>query len=224
MTLSTPLDLQTLSDQAFEKIVAAIMAGDLAPGSRISEVELARTLGISRGPLREAIQRLEGRKLVKRTPRLGAHVAAPAASDIIDIFRVREALEGMACRLVAETASEEEVAELYRVLDIHHSSEELQHGKAYYQKAGELDFHYLIARRSRNSKLMELLCEDLYFQLRLFRYQSSWVPGRAQRAFDEHTAIVDAIAAHDADKAESLMRQHIAAARRNFEQEAGAAA
>lgn len=223
MPLTARLDLHTLSDQAFETIVTAIMNGDLAPGSRISEVELARTLGISRGPLREAIQRLEGRKLVKRTPRLGTHVVAPAASDIVDIFRVREALEGMACRLVAESASEETVAELYRVLDIHHRSEELQHGKAYYQKAGELDFHYLIARHSGNGKLMELLCEDLYFQLRLFRYRSSWVPGRAQRAFEEHTAIVDAIAAHDADKAEGLMRQHIAAARHNFEQEAGSA-
>lgn len=224
MTLQSPLELQTLSDQAFEKLVAAIMAGDLPPGSRISEVELAKTLGISRGPLREAIQRLEGRKLVKRIPRLGAHVVAPAASDIVDIFRVREALEGMACRLVAETASEETVTQLYRVLDIHHRSEELQHGKAYYQKAGDLDFHYLIAQRSRNAKLMELLCEDLYFQLRLYRYQSSWVPGRAQRAFDEHTAIVDAIAAHDADRAEHLMREHIANARRNFEQEAAGAA
>ena len=69
-----PIVAQSLANLAFEKIVGAIVSGEIAPGERISEAHLARRFGISRGPLREALMRLEGRRLVERKPNLGAYV------------------------------------------------------------------------------------------------------------------------------------------------------
>ena len=216
MVLTSPLDVRTLADQAFEKIVTAIVKGDLAPGSRISESLLARTFGISRGPLREAIRRLEGRKLVTRTPHVGARVVSLTTDDLIEIFFVREALEGMACRLATERMSDREIEGLADKLMDHERGEDLSKGAGYFQEAGDQDFHFLIAQGSRSVKLIELLCDDLYDLMRVYRFRSSVHPGRARQALVEHRDILGAMRARDPDRAEKLMRAHIAHARRNL--------
>ena len=99
--LNDKISAQSLVDTLVERIEAAIMNGDLQPGSKISEQALATSLGVSRGPLREAIRRLEGRKLLERTPNIGARVASLSPGDLYEILQVREALEGMACGLAA---------------------------------------------------------------------------------------------------------------------------
>ncbi|RYG95677.1 MAG: GntR family transcriptional regulator, partial [Alphaproteobacteria bacterium] len=96
-----PIIRSSLSAEAFDKVVEAITSGEFEPGQRLSEAELARNLGISRGPLREALGRLEGR-LVKRTPRIGVHVISFTREDLESLFLTREALEGMSARLAAE--------------------------------------------------------------------------------------------------------------------------
>src|SRR5512139_1512668 len=96
------LEVRTLADRALEQIETAIMKGDLGPGTRISEVLLARTFGISRGPLREAIRRLAGRGLLEVIPHVGARVVTLSLDDLREVFDIREVLEGMACRLAAE--------------------------------------------------------------------------------------------------------------------------
>jgi DNA-binding GntR family transcriptional regulator len=208
-----PFANRTLSDLAFASIEKAIVTGQIAPGSKISEVELARTFGISRGSLREALRRLEGRKLIQRVPHVGVRVIRLDSRQVLDAFRVREALEGMACRLAAEHMSEGDLDELQRVLEGHRQSEPVQRGDAYFQDAGDFDFHYRIAVGSRNAKLRELLCEDLYYPMRVYRYQSGAAPGRAQEAMKQHYAILAALRDRDGEKAEHLMRQHIADAR-----------
>ena len=95
-------DSETLSEQVFRRIQAAIVKGEIAPGSKISEPELARTYGISRGPLREAIHRLEGQRLLVRVPHIGARVVSLSHAELIELYEIRESLEGMACRLAAE--------------------------------------------------------------------------------------------------------------------------
>lgn len=214
--LNTPLECPTLADQAFDKIVEAIMLGELPPGAQITEVLLARRLGISRGPLREAIRRLEGKKLVTRTPRVGTRVVSLSRRVLVDIFRVREALEGMACRLASQEMSGKELDELAAMLEEHRGNLEKSSGKSYFQKSGDYDFHFRIAKGSRNNMLVELLCEELYVLLRVYRYRSSVTPGRARKAFDEHTAIVEAMRARDGGRAETLMRNHIASAIKNL--------
>src|SRR5690348_16382159 len=98
--------MPTLSDQALERITELIIRGDLEPGSRVQEAVLARQLGISRGPLREAISRLEGRGLLIRVPHIGVKVANPSLEEILDLYMMREVLEGLACRLAAERLSD----------------------------------------------------------------------------------------------------------------------
>lgn len=93
---------QTMSENVFRRIQAAIVKGEIAPGSKISEPELARTYGISRGPLREAIHRLEGQRLLVRVPHVGARVVSLSHAELIELYEIRESLEGMACRLAAE--------------------------------------------------------------------------------------------------------------------------
>lgn len=217
VTGMTRIPSGTLADRAFEQIEAAIVTGELAPGTKISEVTLARTLGVSRGPLREAIRRLEGRKLVHRVPHVGTAVVALSADDILEIMVVREALEGMACRLAARHVTPAELDELDRVLDQHAEAEALRTGQAYYQAPGHLDFHYRIALASKNRKIVEILGGELYHLIRVYRYRSGAALGRPKQALEEHRDIVVALRAHDCDLSERLMRQHIAQSRTNLE-------
>ncbi|MEH6628554.1 MAG: GntR family transcriptional regulator [Motiliproteus sp.] len=208
---------RTLADKVCQKIVTAIIKGDIPPGHKISEPELARTYGISRGPLREAIRRLEGLRLVQRVPHVGATVVSLSFNELIEIYHVREAMEGMACRLAAQNMTDEEIASLRALLEEHERSLEATEGRSYFQKEGDLDFHYRIVQGSKNTKLMELLGGELYHLVRMYRYQFSLSSSRPVRALKEHHHVVDAIEHRDGELAEMLMRRHISAARKNIE-------
>lgn len=205
----------TLSERVFEQIRGAIERGDIAAGSKISEPELARRFGVSRGPLREAIGRLEACGLVERRANVGARVVTLSSEGLLEIFQVREALESMAARLAAEHMTDEEIAGLRELLDQHGRQIDEDSGQAYFQKVGDLDFHYRIVQGSRNSQLIKLLCNDLYHLMRLYRYQFGMQSRRAPRAFVEHRMIVDAIEQRDGEMAELLMRHHIRTSREN---------
>ena len=132
-------DGETLSEHVFRKIQSAIVSGEIAPGSKISEPELARTWHQPR-PLREAIHRLEGLRLLVRVPHVGARVVSLSHAELIELYEIRESLEGMACRLAAERMSQAEIDELRRVLDTHERDEAFQAGRGYYQQEGDYDF------------------------------------------------------------------------------------
>ncbi|WP_019407981.1 GntR family transcriptional regulator [Pseudomonas psychrophila] len=209
-------DSETLSENVFRRIQAAIVKGEIAPGSKISEPELARTYGISRGPLREAIHRLEGQRLLVRVPHVGARVVSLSHAELIELYEIRESLEGMACRLAAERMSDEDIAELRRVLETHERDEAFQAGVGYYQQEGDFDFHYKIIQGSGNRTLTQMLCGELYQLVRMYRIQFSTTPNRPHQAFAEHHRILDAIADRDGELAELLMRRHIGASKRNI--------
>src|SRR5690554_5337141 len=210
-------DSATLSEQVFRSIQAAIVCGDIAPGSKISEPELARTYGISRGPLREAIHRLEGQRLLVRIPHVGARVVSLSHKELIELYEIRESLEGLACRLAAERMSTAAVQELRDILATHERDAAFQAGIDYFQQEGDYDFHYKIIQGSGNQMLVQLLGEELYQLVRMYRIQHSSTPNRPQRAFREHHDILDAIANRDGELAEMLMRRHISSSRRNAE-------
>lgn len=210
-------DGQTLADRVFEDIQEAIVTGSIAPGTKITEPGLAKQYGISRGPLREAMRRLEGRHLVTRIPHVGARVVSLTIAELLELYEVREAMEGMACRLAARQMPQTEIDSLKALLQKHEEQAELQENIAYYQKEGDLDFHYRLVQGSGNKKLMELLCGELYYLVRMYRYRFSATSGRPQRAFTEHYRIVDAIEQRDEELAEMLMRRHIRASRDNVE-------
>ena len=207
----------TIPDRVFSLVKEAIVEGDIAAGSKISEPELARAYGISRGPLREAIGRLEACGLVVRRPNVGARVVTLSSTQLIEIFHVREALEGMAARLAAQHMSDGEIADLKRLLDQHGEQIERDTEHAYFQREGDLDFHGRVIQGSHNARMINLLCNDLYHLVRLYRYQFGMPGKRGRRAFVEHEHIVDAIERRDPEMAELMMRAHIRASRENVE-------
>lgn len=200
-------------DAVTERLEEAIIAGDIAPGERIFEQTLAAEMGISRGPLREAIRRLEGRRLVERKANIGVRVAELSPERLDELLTVREALEGIACRIAAQTISNEEVSELSEMIESHALKEDVAAGEGYYQQSGDFDFHFRIAKASGNEFLISLITGDLYDLLRVYRYKSSTMGGRAAEALAEHRRIIKALAAHDPDGAETAMRDHIRNAR-----------
>ena len=203
-----PISISSLVDGALAKIIDAITSGEFRPGAKISEADLARRLGISRGPLREALGRLEGR-LVTRTPRVGVRVIQLSHTDLAELFVIREALEGMACRLAALRITDPELNDLDSLLRKHSRTPSVLSQRGYYQRSANDDFHLQIVRCARNERLEQMLMRGLYYQLQLYRFRASAEPGRAQSAFAEHQEIMRALAARDADRAEAEMRQHI---------------
>jgi DNA-binding GntR family transcriptional regulator len=124
----------------------------------------------------------------------------------------------MAARLAAQNMSDREIEELQVLLKQHGEQIAEQHGQAYFQKQGDLDFHYRIVQGSKNRQLIALLCNDLYHLLRMYRYQFGMRSKRSRQAYEEHHYLLNAIAARDAEMAELLMRQHIRSSRRNVEE------
>nr|WP_294544616.1 GntR family transcriptional regulator [uncultured Rhodopila sp.] len=210
---------QTLADHVLRLIRSAIVKGDIAPGSKISEPELARAYGISRGPLREALHRLEGQRLLVRVPHAGARVVSLNRGELSELYQIRESLEGMACRLAAERMVPEQIEALRGVLREHERDAAFQAGSGYYQQEGDYDFHYRIVQGSGNRMLIRLLCDELYQLARMYRIQYSATPDRPARAFAEHHRILDAIAEGDGELSEMLMRRHIRASRLNIERQ-----
>ena len=207
------LDEAPVSDRLFAQLSEAIVAGEMTAGSRISEPDLAARFGTSRAPLREAIRRLEERKLVSRIAHQGARVAVLSPARIAEIYAVREALEGMAAREAASRITPAELDRLRTHLDAHEAMLDGDGGDDYKQGVADDDFHFVIIRASGNATLIDLLLDQYYALIRMFRRQHRQVAGRARRALFEHRRITDALADHDADLSEMLMRRHIAAAR-----------
>ena len=199
----------TVADRVFDSLCDAIVTGEIAPGSKISEPELAKRFDVSRASLREAIGRLEACNLVSRRPNVGARVVELSLDELLEIYRVREALEGMAARLAAEQMSETELAELAELLadEQQFDPNDINH-----------DFHYAIVQGGKNQRLAHLLCDDLYHLMRMYRTQFGRESGRASTASKEHGLILDALRDRDGEMAEMLMRRHIRKSRQHIEQ------
>ena len=213
MANSISTKTSTLADGAFNELLTAIVKGEIGPGTKINEPLLSKQFGISRGPLREAIRRLEGCKLVQIRPNVGASVISLNRDQLIEIYEIRESLEGLSCQLAAEKASQQQCLQLRILLRQHEASIESAKGMLYYQQEGDLDFHYQLVRLSGNQRLFDLLCGELYQVMRLYRCQTSNNPSRPRQAFKEHHQIIDAIENQDGELASLLMRRHIAGAK-----------
>jgi DNA-binding GntR family transcriptional regulator len=210
-------EIATIADRVYDQVRQAIVRGEIPPGSKISEPALAARYGISRGPLREAMRRLESTNLVERRPNLGARVITLSNDQLLEIYVIREALEGMAARIAAERMSEAAIAELKALLTRHRNDIAQADWQIYFQEEGDLDFHFRIVQGSGNRRLIDILCNDLYHLARMYRCQFGMKSDRAADALKEHELVVDAIAERDGELAEWLMRRHIRASRRAVE-------
>ncbi|EGQ9170040.1 GntR family transcriptional regulator [Vibrio cholerae] len=209
----------TKSENLTEYLIEAIVEGELAPGSKISEPELAKQFQVSRGPLREALMRVEGLGLIERIPHIGARVIQLSPTKLVELYAVREALEGMAARLAARNITEIELVGLESLLSTHSTHIDQVEGASYFHQQGDFDFHYRIIQASRNQQLIGLLCDELYHLLRMYRYQSPRSHSRPVEALEEHKFILRAIRQRDEELAEMLMRRHISRSRQLIEQQ-----
>ena len=205
----------TSADKTFLQLRVDIVEGAIPAGSKLSETELSTKYQVSRAVIREAINRLESCHLVERKANVGARIVSLTPEGLIQLYQVREALEGMAARLAAKNMSDEEIADLTALLDNHFQT--VKGGESYYQEAGDLDFHYRIILGSKNQHLIEVLVNGIYHLIRMYRVQLGMAGPRVTTAFDEHKHVVQAFANRDEELAEMLMRRHILYSKNNIE-------
>ncbi|MEM6998506.1 MAG: GntR family transcriptional regulator [Pseudomonadota bacterium] len=209
------IPISTIADQVFEKLQKAIVEGEIVAGTKISEPVLAKEFGISRGPLREALSRLEACNLIERKPNVGARVITLSRKHLVEIYQIRESLEGLAAGLAAVNMTNEEIDDLEKVLQQHRK--QITQDQTYFQKEGDMDFHFRIVQGSKNLHLIDMYCNDLYHLIRLYRYQFGMVSKRISRAFVEHEQLIDALRQRDQDLTKFLMMKHISHSRKNVE-------
>lgn len=199
-----------LAEVILAKLLERIYDGRIGSGEPINEAAIAQEFGVSRGPVREAVRRLQGIQLVTREPYLKARVVTLTQEGVRELFEMRMALEGLACRLAAERMTESEIQELMQELET--DRQRVLAGKHGQNEPKHFDLHERIVLASRNRRIADTLCGDLYHLLRMYRRRSGAVLERKSQAYAEHWQIVRAIKARDGELAESLMRSHVARA------------
>ena len=213
--MSKPVTSQTLVDELVAKLEGAIFRGEFPPGARIREARVANSLGVGRGPVREAVRRLEGRKLVVRHPNRGTSITTLTKAELAELLEVREALEVAACRLAAKNITEEAIEKLRWAL-LRQKDATADKFTEMYSEWHNFDFHYQIALASGNRRLIDLLYGDIWSLMRLYRYPGALSPGRVPLGQADHEAILQALIARDPDACDRLMRRHLAHAQENL--------
>lgn len=195
-----------LRDIVFSALREGILSGELKPGERLMEVQLAEEMGVSRTPVREAIRKLELEGLVVMIPRKGAYVAGLTLKDVADVFEIRGSLEGLAAALASERITDDEIENLGNILKQLSTAVEAKDLETTIKKDAE--FHQILFSATRNERLAQMV-NNLKEHIDRFRIQSFTNPARMKSVLDEHQKIVDAIKKRDADSAEKLAKDHI---------------
>lgn len=198
-----------LGEAAYARIRAAIREGTLAPGERLTETDLAARFGVSRTPVRQAIARLEAEGLLTHEPRRGLTVTRPDHQQVVELYVMREVLEGAAARLAAQHASETEIAAMAEIVE----REPDAFGDARALAEVNLRLHGLLYLAAHNRYLLRSL-EQLSATMALLPTLLTR-GGRAEAAHAEHRAILKAIAKRDGDAAEAAARRHARAAQKH---------
>ncbi len=195
-----------LRDLVFNTLRQAILKGELKPGERLMEIQLASKLGVSRTPIREAIRKLELEGLVLMMPRRGAEVAKISHQSLQDVLEVRGALEELATDLACQRITSEELAHLVeaeeRFKDAVATGTEIEIAEA------DEAYHDIIYNATANKKLIQMI-NNLREQM--YRYRLEYIKDKAQRGtlIDEHEKILEAIRIRDIIRAKALMKEHI---------------
>lgn len=191
------------ADFVFQSLLSAIQEGQYAGGHRMREEEVARLLGVSRTPVREALSRLQSRGLLEMANG-GLVVARLTRPQIIELYAMREILEGSAARFAAEHAAPWEIASLKHIAD----KFEREFGDAPKLARANRELHEGIYEAAHNRYLLRTL-HELHDALALLPNTTFAYEGRAEKAVREHASIITAIEKRNADRAEQLARQHI---------------
>jgi DNA-binding GntR family transcriptional regulator len=196
----------TLAESLRQQLEGAIAAGHLEPGSRLDEQEIAQRFGVSRTPVREAFRLMAANNLVELRGRQGATVRAIKAEALIEMFQVMAELEGLCARLASRRVSQawgNEISEIHQKLI---SAGETGDIDVFYDVNQE--FHEAIYEASRNAFLADQT-RKLRNQVAAYRRRVTRMPNRIADTVREHEAIMQAILAHDPERAHSTMRDHV---------------
>lgn len=202
----------TLSGELTSTLRDAIITGEIAQGTKLSETKMAKELDVSRGPLREAIRRLEGMNLIRHIPQQGARVVTLSRELILQIYDTREALESKAVALATTHMSSHEIDELHREIDAQ-SKQMRENSGAFVPAESDYRFHEMLVRGSKNKIIERALLHELYNLIKMFRYQNEFANASSTNSLIEHRQIVYAIEQRDPILAEVTMKRHIAHAR-----------
>lgn len=201
-------DHQSLRERIVARLREAVITGDLVAKTRLMEPELARQLGVSRTPLREAIRQLEVEGFLTTVPRVGTFVSEVSARDVEDTYAIRAVLEGLAARQAAENLDPAKAPALRAILaELEQKSFDY---RMYHEVAGR--FHDVIFAFSQNQRLRAMY-QSLSYQVTRFRSLSLAVGQRPKVSVREHRRIAAAILGGRGEEAERLMRAHIEGAR-----------
>ena len=210
LTMSAPFN-RTLSDQVANQLREAILRGQLKPGQRIIEHEIAQAMALSRGPVRDALKILQNERLVVQYPHRGAFVAWLTLRDAEEIYSLREALETLALRYAIKYASDEQVAELIQIVD--QMMARLQ--QEYTQTEAtdlDLEFHHTLCRISGHNRVLDAWTA-LRAQVRLLilTHRILHPMDFRENAADWHIRLADAVRQRDTEAAEEVLHKHLAA-------------
>ncbi len=200
------LENRTLREQVCAHLREEILSSRLAPGTELSEVAVAKTLGISRGPLREALGQLAAEGLVTITPRRGAVVTKFTRQEFIEAYQVREALEVLAIKLAVPRLTDAQRSRLHALADAMVEHAEQGDTRAFFESNKE--FHRLLVVAAGNERLREMH-EQLANQMGRLLAKSLELRGSIDQSVAEHHAILEAIDAGDARRAARLLEEHI---------------
>lgn len=201
----------SIPSQAEEVLRRMILDGTLSPGERLNEVTIADSIGISRGPLREAIKRLSGQGYLTMETHRGAFVKEYTPQEIVDLYELRSALELYALRLVVERAGEQALDDL--AVRLAEESDRIRRHEAdetvSEPYASELDFHQQLVALSGNQAIRNQL-SDANHKLFLALRPTKRTETRKEHAVASHVEILDRVRARDADASVELLSAHLA--------------
>jgi DNA-binding GntR family transcriptional regulator len=206
MTDQGAISRSVLSDQVKDRLLQAILDGRYPPGARIVETRVARELGTSQAPVREALRDLEGLGVVETTAFRGARVRHPTAAELLEAFVVRSELESLAARLAIPRLTEEALAAL--AADVAEMQRSADAGDAHAEAMADAAFHGRIVELSGNSTL-----QRVWRTLEPFSrtYITIGVPGADRRHIaDEHVPVLDALTRRDPELATAVLHRHFA--------------
>ncbi|WP_024832717.1 GntR family transcriptional regulator [Ruminiclostridium josui] len=199
-------DYKPLREVIFNSLREAIIIGELRPGERLMEVQLAEKMGVSRTPVREAIRKLELEGLVDMIPRKGAHVAELSIKDIMDVLEVRASLDGLATSLAAERITDDELRELKHINGQFASYIEKENLNGSIKK--DVEFHDIIYKASRNDKLISII-NNLREQVQRFRVIYLKEYNNSKNLIKEHNDIYEAVSSRSVENARNIAKTHI---------------
>jgi DNA-binding GntR family transcriptional regulator len=196
---------QTLREQIVSSLRDSIIKGELTPGQKLTEPELAEKLGISRTPIREAFRQLESEGFLTVIPRRGAVVSRITRKEIDDFYELKSLLEGYAARIAAERITEKGIEKLRKINEQLSVLAEKGDVEGFFWKNDE--FHTTFISYCGNEKLLEFR-EHMVQKFMRFRLGALSVPGRLMDSVRQHRTIIRALARKDGRLAEAVVLEH----------------